>query len=191
MKLRVFRSKAQLIRRAMGSDLEKTMLKAVRTLATGGIPCLVAGGYAVQENGYARFTSDVDLIVPNVKEAFEYLAIRGFKPNSGSLMSLTDRETKFEVDLLPAGGKVGPGPLVLPQIDFSPSQEPHILSLEQLIAAKLSSWMGSKIGRAKDFADVVELIKANQLGKDFATFLPPEVQEEYSRIQQELEEEKM
>ncbi len=27
---------------------------------------LVVGGYAVQEHGYARFTADVDTVVPNV-----------------------------------------------------------------------------------------------------------------------------
>ena len=73
---------AKFLRSVSGStDLEKTMNKVVATLGNGGIPSLIAGGMAVQESGYARFTVDVDVIVPNVAEAREYLSIRGFRPN--------------------------------------------------------------------------------------------------------------
>lgn len=34
--------------------------------------------------------------------------------NAGSNMTVTDRETKVEVDLLPGGMKIDPGPLKLP-----------------------------------------------------------------------------
>lgn len=40
------------------------MRKAVRVRAERSIPSLVVGGYAVQENSYARFTSDVDIRPP-------------------------------------------------------------------------------------------------------------------------------
>ena len=66
--------RANLLRKISDStDLSKTMRKAVRVLAEAGIPSLVVDGYAVQENGYPRFTSDIDLIVPDValaREAF-------------------------------------------------------------------------------------------------------------------------
>jgi len=49
------RVRAQLLRRVSDSTaLSRTMRKAVRVLAEAGIPSLVVGGYAVQENGYAR-----------------------------------------------------------------------------------------------------------------------------------------
>ena len=157
---------AQHIRKVSGSEIEHTMHKVVATLYQGGIPSLVVGGYAVQEHGYPRFTHDVDLVVPNVAEAKDYLSIRGFKPNPGSNMTLTDRETKVEVDLLPAGGHVGPGPLALPQ-SGPLSATPNIVDLSTLIAIKLSSYMGSRFDRMKDASDVIELIKANGLPRNF------------------------
>ncbi len=46
------RVRAQLIRRVSESTaLSRTMRKTVRVLAEVGIPSLVVGGYAVQENG--------------------------------------------------------------------------------------------------------------------------------------------
>jgi len=60
--------RASLLRKVSAStDLSTTMSKAVRVLSRSGIPSLVVGGYAVQENGYARFTSDVDIVVPDVQ----------------------------------------------------------------------------------------------------------------------------
>jgi hypothetical protein len=179
------RKQVNFLRKATGStDIEKTMKKAVETLAAGNIPCLVAGGMAVQENGYPRMTVDVDLIVPDVAKAREYLSIRGFRPNPGS--SMTDKETKVEIDLLPGNGSVGPGPLKLP-MPTEVSKEPKILSLEQLIAIKLSSYLGNKISRAKDLGDVVELIKARKPSRDLK--LPTEVKEEYLRVWDALKEE--
>ena len=175
--MKLFHNKAKLLRRVTGStDLEKTMNRVVKTLGTGGIPSLIAGGYAVQEHGYARTTTDIDVIVPNVSAAREYLSIRGFRPNPGSSMTLTDRETKVEVDLLPGGGSVGPGPLPLP-MPTEVVSVPRLLDLVQLIATKLSSYMGNQLIRNKDLSDVIELIKANRPPRDLA--LPTPVRDEY------------
>ena len=143
------------------------MRKAVRVLAEHGIASLVVGGYAVQEHGYARFTSDVDLVVPDVAAARETLAVSGFRVNAGSSMTLTDRVSKVEIDLLPGGGAVGPGPLTLP-LPALVSEEPTIASLRTLIEIKLSSYLGSPVSRLRDLADVIELIKANDLDETFA-----------------------
>jgi len=160
--------KAAHFRKLSGNTpLEGTLRKAVSALAFYNIPHLVCGGFAVQEYGYARFTGDVDLIVPNVSEAREKLLISGFKENPGSSMTVTDRRTKAEVDLLPGGNKVGPGPLNLP-IPTVVSEEPQFLTLEELLEIKLSSYMGTPTGRARDLGDVVELIKINSLPRDFA-----------------------
>jgi hypothetical protein len=64
----------------------------------------------VEEYGYPRLTVDMDIIVPDVQLAREKLCMNGFKENPRSTMTVTDRETKVQVDLLPAGGKVDPGP---------------------------------------------------------------------------------
>src|SRR5215813_979406 len=124
-----FRQQAVFLRESSGStNIEKTLLKALSVLKLFAIPHYVCGGFAVQERGYPRFTVDVDIIVPDVEFAIEKLSMNGFKQNGGSKMTVTDRETKVEVDLLPGGGKVDPGPLTLP-MPTNVSEQPQILSL--------------------------------------------------------------
>lgn len=144
--------------------LARTAAKVAKVLAAGGIPHLFAGGFAIQEHGYYRSTLDVDVIVPDVAEAHDYLSIRGFKPVPGSKMTLVDRESGIEVDLLPGGGSVGPHRIAFP-IPVKVSAIPVILTIEELISNKLSTYLMSPVNRAKDLGDVVELIKVNQLGR--------------------------
>jgi hypothetical protein len=149
--------RAVLIRKVSASTgLSGTMRKAVRVLAEAGIPSLVVGGYAVQEHGYARFTSDVDIVVPNVAAAREVLTQNGFRENAGSSTTVTDRISKVEVDLLPGGKSVGPGPLLLP-MPAAVSAEPTIANLRTLIEIKLSSYLGSPVSRNQDLSDVIAL----------------------------------
>jgi hypothetical protein len=94
------------------------------------------------------------------------LSIRGFKKNAGPSMALIERVTKVEVDLLPGGGSVGPGPLKLP-LPTAVSEVPNIADLKTLIEMKLSSYLGSPTRRAQDLADVVQLVQANGLSREF------------------------
>ncbi len=142
------------------------MRRAVRVLAEAGIPSLIVGGYAVQEHGYPRFTSDVDIVVPSVPAAHQALTAYGFRPNPGSSMTVTDRTTKIEIDLLPGGGAVGPGPLLLP-LPTTLSPSPTMTDLRTLIEMKLSSYLGSPLSRLQDLADVIALIRSNRLSADF------------------------
>ena len=107
-----------------------------------------------------------DIIVPDVEYAREKLSMNGFRENPGSSMTVTDRETKVEVDLLPGGRSVDSGPLVLPMPTVV-SGVPQFLTLEKLISAKLSTYLARGIQRAQDYADVVKLISVNQLPRDF------------------------
>ena len=179
-----FREQAAFLRDSSGStNIEKTLLKALRVLKLFNIPHYVCGGFAVQELGYPRFTVGVNIIVPDVDLAIEKLSMNGFRPNPGSGMTVTDRETKVEVDLLPGGKKVDPGPLALP-MPTQVSDTPQILTLEKLISAKLSTYIGRGIERSQDHADVVKLIQANDLPKEFG--VAPKVQELYHAIWDEL-----
>jgi hypothetical protein len=175
-----FHEEAEFLRESSGStNIEKTLLKALKVLKLFGIPHYVCSGFAVQERGYPRFTVDVDIIVPDVEFAMEKLSMNGFKANPGSKMTVTDRETKVEVDLLPGGQKVDPGPLTLP-IPTHVSDQPQILALEKLIPSKLSTYMGRGIDRSQDYADVVKLVQANHLARDYG--VDPKVRDEYHKI---------
>ncbi|MBL8231383.1 MAG: nucleotidyl transferase AbiEii/AbiGii toxin family protein [Bryobacterales bacterium] len=175
-----FRQQAAFLRESSGSTkIEKTLLKALKVLKLFSIPHYVCSGFAVQERGYPRFTVDVDIIVPDVESAIEKLSINGFKQNQGSRMTVTDRETKVEVDLLPGGKRFYPSPLALP-VPTQVSDKPQILPLETLIAAKLSTYIGRGIDRSQDYADVVQLVKINRLPRDFG--IDPKVSDEYHKL---------
>src|SRR3984893_15911147 len=121
-----FHEEAEFLREASGStNIKQTLLKALKVLKLFNIPHYVCGGFAVQEHGYPRFTVDADIIVPDVQFAIEKLSLNGFKANPGSKMTVTDRETKVEIDVLPGGGRIGPGPLTLP-MPTNVSDEPQI-----------------------------------------------------------------
>lgn len=179
-----FHEQAELLRESSGStNIEKTLLKALKVLKLFNIPHYVCGGFAVQEHGYPRFTIDADIIVPDVNLARGKLCMNGFKENPGSKMTITDRETKVEIDLLPGGGKLDPGPLTLP-MPTRVSDQPQVLTLERLISSKLSTYIGRGIERAQDYADVVKLIQANRLLRDFG--VDAKVRDLYQKIWDEL-----
>ena len=94
-------------------------------------------------------------------------------------MTVTDRETKVEVDLLPGGKKVDPGPLNFPMPTYV-SETPQILTLDQLISAKLSTYLGCGIARSQDYADVVKLVQTNHLPRDYG--IDSKVRDEYHKI---------
>lgn len=65
---------AYILREATGtSGLLESARTAVAALAEHDIPHLIVGGLAVQEHGYPRVTIDVDIVVPDVLEAVEFL----------------------------------------------------------------------------------------------------------------------
>lgn len=73
-----FHEKAEFLRESSGStNIESTLLKAVKVLALFHIPHYVCGGFAVQEHGYPRLTVDVDVIVPDVEIARDKLCMNG------------------------------------------------------------------------------------------------------------------
>jgi len=175
-----FHEQAEFLRESSGStNIEKTLIKAVKVFALFHIPHYVCDGFAVQELGYPRFTVDVDIIVPDVQFTREKLCLNGFKANPGFKMTLTDRETKVEIDLLPGGGKVGPGPLPLP-MPTKVSHKPQILTLTDLISAKLSSYIGNGAARLRDAADVSQLIQVNHLPRDY--HVDAKVRNEYYKL---------
>ena len=145
-----FHEKAKFSRQSTGSaDLETVLLNAVRVLALFNISHYVSGSFAVQEHGYARFTMDIDIIVPDTAFAREKLTAYG-----------------LEVNLLRGGARADSGPVALP-MPQTVSDEPQILDLERLISVKLSSYIGAGIHRIQDYSDAVELMKANHLPRDY------------------------
>ncbi len=184
-----FHEEAEFLRESSGStNIEKTLLKALKVLKLFNIPHYVCGGFAVQEHGYPRYTVDADIIVPDVEFAREKLSLNGFKANPGSKMTVTDRETKVEIDVLPGGGRVGPGPLTLP-MPTKVSDKPELLTLSDLISVKLSSYIGNGAARLWDAADVGRLIQVNHLPRNY--HVDARVQDEYHKLWDDIHKERI
>jgi hypothetical protein len=161
---------AHVLRETTGTaGLEQTARSAAETLAHFDIPHLIAGGLAVQEHGYHRVTLDVDLVVPDILEALEFLTadvVGPFVRVPNCEDRVQDRRNGVFVDLLPAGKVLRRGcgvPFPTPE---KVSDRPCFVSIEQLISLKLDSWANNPVRRVKDKADVVELIQARQLPRD-------------------------
>lgn len=153
------------------SGIVESARAAVSTLADHDIPHLIVGGLAVQEYGYERVTLDVDIVVPDILEAVEFLTasltgpfFRIGKPED----RVEDRRNGVMIDLLPAGKVLKAGCKVPFPSPEKVAEQFQIVKLEDLISLKLDSWAGSPLRRLKDKADVVELISRQKLPRDFA-----------------------
>ncbi len=153
------------------SGIVESARAAVSTLAEHDIPHLIVGGLAVQEHGYPRVTIDVDIVVPDVLEAVEFLtaSLTGpFYRVPDVDDRVEDRRNGVQIDLLPAGKVLKRGCKVpFPQLG-KVSDQLQFVKLEELIALKLDSWSGSPARRLKDKADVNELILRRKLPRDLA-----------------------
>ncbi len=155
--------------------LVKVARTVAETLAHWDIPHLIVGGVAVQEHGYPRFTIDVDVVVPDVLAAAEFLTadVAGpFRRVPGVADRLVDTRFGVTIDLLPAGGVLRHGCEVPFPEPTEVSEEPRVVSLPDLVSLKLDSYRVSPLNRAKDFADVIELIKWKNLPRDLPVAAP-------------------
>jgi len=126
---------------------------------------VVAGGWAVWHHGYAgRVTEDVDIVVSQdaIKDLQRHATTFGFDflpPPAGRWPKLFHRETRIDVDLLPEGGIPGtasnraPVAIRSPQSYGDSQRSLPYISLAGLVELKLGA------GRAKDIADLIEIIK--------------------------------
>ncbi len=163
---------AYILREATGtSGLVQSARDAVAVLAEHDIPHLVVGGLAVQEHGYPRMTIDVDIVVPDVLEAVEWLtaSLTGpFYRVPKFQDRVEDRRNSVKIDLLPAGKVLQRGCKVPFPEPVKVAEQIQIVPLEDLISLKLDSWSGAPVRRHKDKTDVIELIQHRNLPRDLA-----------------------
>jgi hypothetical protein len=153
------------------SGLERTVHAALGVLADHDIPHLIVGGLAVQEHGYFRVTLDVDMVVPDVLKAVEFLAtdLSGpFEAVAEIADTVRDKRNGVLINFLPAGRVLGHGCKIPFPVPNCVSETPQFVSLEQLVSLKLDSWSHQPHSRLKDKADVIELIKVLKLPRDLA-----------------------
>ena len=138
-----------------------------RLVVATDVHAVVAGGWAVWRHGYVgRVTQDVDIVIPAVSQevvlrvapmfGFDVLPVR-----EGMWPKLTHRETAIDVDLMPEAGIPGTPtrpatvPIRHPSVYGAKAGELSFIELSGLFELKLGAH------RARDVADLVELIKVN------------------------------
>jgi hypothetical protein len=172
------------------SGVVQTAQAAVAALAAHDIPHLIVGGVAVQEHGYPRVTIDVDIVVPDVLEAVEFLTadLSGpFTRVKGCEDRVEDRRNGVAVDLLPAGKVLKRGCKVPFPQPVSATEKLQIITLEDLLSLKLDSAAHSPLRRLRDKTDVVELILRRKLPRDLpvAAAVRPLYRETWDALQAE------
>ncbi len=142
------------VREVPVGPVDETLARVGDILRGARIPFAVAGGFAVIEHGYERFTKDVDLLVyaadlPRAMEALRAAGFHGSRTPLGARMR--DVHTGVHVDLLGTAFEGDERALDRSQrarglLPVIPVAHPILMKLES--------------GRSQDDADVVALLKA-------------------------------
>ena len=160
-----------------------------KALAELEIPFAVAGALAANAHGHVRTTEDVDILL--TREGLEKFKAhwlgRGWVEKFPGSRGMTDTVAGVDIDVLITGEYPGdgkpkpvafpdPSGVVVPDADGIP-----ILALAALIELKLASGMSAP-HRIQDLADVLQLVRANRLSREFEQQLSPYVREKYREI---------
>lgn len=170
----------------------ETMARLRENLDRAGIDHVVIGAFALGAHGFSRATGDVDVCVrardlERFREQFqggEYLLVEG------RTRRFRDSVTQATVDFLISGELAGrtsrntvirfPDPAESIEMDGL-----RTVTLPRLVELKLVTW------RLKDWADVIELIRANNLNEAFAHQIDPLVRMAYLECyDQKMEEDR-
>jgi len=166
----------------------KTLRKITKRLSETEIPYAVVGGMAMFRHGYRRFTEDIDILVTKdgLARIHGELVGLGYRPAHAGSKHFRDAETGVRIEFLTTGDYPGDGkpkPVNFPdpaEVGIEIEGMP-IVSLEKLIELKLASGM-SNASRLKDLADVVEMIKARSLPRDFGERLDASVRGKFDEL---------
>ncbi len=165
----------------------RSLEKITKRLDDLGVPYAVAGGMALFQHGYRRFTEDVDLLVTrdSLQLIHEKLEGLGYVPPFSGSKNLRDTETGVMIEFIvtgdfPGDGKPKPVSFPDPVAVADVVGGVKCLKLNTLVELKLTSGMAP--WRLKDLADVQEMIRTLNLPLDLADQVNPFVQESYRQM---------
>jgi hypothetical protein len=174
-----------------GTDrVHQAMRRIAALFDEHSIAYAIIGGMAVNAHRHSRTTQDVDFLVrPEALPALRRLVAQGLlKGDAERARRFYEPTTDVRFDLLVTGsfpGSGDPGPIAFPDpLAVSESIDNlRIVELKTLIELKLAAH------RYQDFADVVNLIRANQLKESFATQLHASVRADFIECLEEMHRE--
>lgn len=170
------------------SNVHRALERLVDRLTDLEIPYAIIGALSLNAYGYQRTTSDVGVLLrPDGLEAFKRACLgRGYVEKFPGSKGVRDAEQNVKIDVVltgdyPGDGKVKPVAFPDPAREAVRGERFALLPLSTLVELKLASGMTAP-HRLRDLADVIELIRVNALGEDFAVSLDPYVQEKYREL---------
>ena len=169
--------------------LNEALRRLARDLESRNIDYAIVGAVALNQHGFQRFTTDVDLLLTRegLSKFREELVGFGYRPTfEGAKKKFRTTDANVPLDIITTGEYPGDG-LAKP-VAF-PDPVDHVviidgvktITLEKLIELKLASGMTAS-DRLKDLADVQELIKLKGLNKEFAAKLDDYVRAKYIEL---------
>lgn len=170
------------------SDVHDAARALARLLDAEGIDYAIAGALALGAHGRARLTDDVDVLIRREDLATfkERWLGRGYLEVTEGLKALRDTVRGVKLDFLltgdfPGDGKPKPVAFPDPATQSSTADGFRIVDLDTLIELKLASGMSAP-HRARDIADVIDLIRARRLPREHAGRLHPYVRDKYAEL---------
>jgi len=161
-------------------EVHKSLRRVARRLERAGIPYAIAGGMAVNAHKYQRTTGDVDLLMtPEGLDVFvKRFVSKNYTRKPQRLRRFIDRVNNVGIDILVTGlypGSGQPGPIAYPDpADVAETIDTvQVVNLPTLIQLKLAA------RRYRDFGDVVELIRFNELDEGFRDQIHPSVHADF------------
>lgn len=158
----------------------KTMRRLVANLEKAKIAYAIVGGMAVNAHRYERTTGDVDVLLTRAgfAEFRRRFVPKSYDPVAGHPRRFLDRRFECTFDVLITGlfpGSGRPGPIAFPDPAATAQviEKAQVVNLPTLIQLKLAA------RRWRDFSDVVELIRFNNLGAAFQTQLHASVRGDF------------
>jgi hypothetical protein len=158
----------------------QTLRRLVRRLEKAQIAYVVVGGLAVYAHEYRRTTDDVDVLLSaeGLTEFRRQFVPKNYTHVPGRSRRFVDKISKVQLDILVTGhfpGRGDPGPFAFPDpADVGEViKKIRFINLVTLVQLKLAA------RRYQDFADVVALIRANELAEAFAERLDASVRGDY------------
>jgi hypothetical protein len=161
-------------------EVHKSLRRLIKRLERNDITYALIGGMALAAYHFRRATEDVDiLLTPADFAEFKRLFVpKNYAPVPGRGRRFVDRTNAVTLDILLTGlypGSGKPGPIAFPDpAEVSQTIEKYqVLNLAAFVQLKLAA------RRYQDFADVVNLIRHNELDESFADKLHESVRGDY------------
>jgi hypothetical protein len=157
-------------------------------LAEAGIDYAIAGAIALGEHGFKRLTVDVDVLIRREdldRFKAEWLG-RGYVDVRPGGKAVRDTINDVKIDFLltgdfPGDGKPKPVAFPDPREAAIAGDKYRVVSLPRLVEMKLASGMTAP-HRLQDLADVLRLIRAADLPRDFAAQIEPYVRAKFDEL---------